>query len=559
MQKGKNSIWQNFPWENVARGIWENSYEGIAIVDRNDKKILAANHTLAEITGYSESELINKKISDLFPINFIEDLKTNTNGYSNNAVNVVETQIIDKNSKKNPVKIKYLIIHPYENNKPLSANNNKFILLIVNPHENTTKSLALTNLLLSSLTEINSRFISGTPAKSVFNDLLSTLIKLTDSEFGFIGEIKYTPKGKPFLKVHSFTNIAWSEETRKLYNQYENVGLEFYNLNNLFGAAVSGREAVISNDPENDPRSKGVPPGHPKLRSFLCVPFKKGGQIIGLAGVANRPGGYNQEIVDFLEPFLTCCASIVEALRIDEDRRKMEESLKNSLQVKESLLRELHHRVKNNLQVVISLLNLEASHEKSTHRVIQNLRNRIKAISIVHEILYQTDNINEIDLKEYLFRLCENLKIVFRNQISKIKFSYHFESIHLDINKAINIGIIVNELVSNAIIHAFPENSDGAIYVEAFKTSKRSVSANHGSNSNHGHSKNSNNEKLLVITVSDTGIGFPETFDLKTCDSLGFQLCKQLSSSMNGTISISRSKQYNTIVSVIIPIKIDKK
>jgi signal transduction histidine kinase len=190
-------------------------------------------------------------------------------------------------------------------------------------------ALERTNRLLESLAQAQSRFIVEADPRSTFDEMLRILLELTDSEYGFIGEVHRDSGGAPYLKTHAITNIAWSQETRDFYAANAPSGLEFRNTGSLFGAVMITGEAVLANDPASDPRRTGIPSGHPPLRAFLGLPFKHGGQMLGMVGIANRPGGYDEVIVRYLEPFLSTCASLVAAYRNEHRRQEVEEELRS--------------------------------------------------------------------------------------------------------------------------------------------------------------------------------------------------------------------------------------
>jgi len=179
----------------------------------------------------------------------------------------------------------------------------------------TEENLARTNALLRALNRAQARFIEGNDRHELFSDLLDALLVLTDSEYGFIGEVYFTAENRPYLKMQTITNIAWDDETRTLYERMADSGMEFFNLNTLFGRVLTEGRPIISNDPPNDPRAGGLPHGHPAMRAFAGMPFFKGKDLIGMVGLANRPGGYGLGLVDFLQPYLTSCAGLVEGIR----------------------------------------------------------------------------------------------------------------------------------------------------------------------------------------------------------------------------------------------------
>jgi PAS domain S-box-containing protein len=189
---------------------------------------------------------------------------------------------------------------------------------------NETK-LKETNLILQAINEVQSSFqYNHTFVKSI-EKLLRQLLKVSNSSFGFIGETLYDEKGDPYLKTHALTNIAWDKETNALYQKHHKNGLEFRNLNTLFGKVLTTAEIVIANDAPNDPRAGGVPIGHPDLHCFLGIPIKKDNKFLGMFGLANNPHGYSMDLVETLQPLISGYANFIEALRIHKETIKTKE------------------------------------------------------------------------------------------------------------------------------------------------------------------------------------------------------------------------------------------
>jgi len=163
----------------------------------------------------------------------------------------------------------------------------------------------------TSISSAHLRFnVAQKPADS-FNVLLDELLEATGSEYGVIGEVPPNDRGEPFLKTHAITNITWNAETRDFYARNAPEGLEFFNLESLFGKVLTTREAVIANDAPNDSRRGGVPGRHPPLNAFLGLPFHYNNQMVGMVGIANKPGGYDDSDVEFLQPLTLTCAHLV--------------------------------------------------------------------------------------------------------------------------------------------------------------------------------------------------------------------------------------------------------
>jgi len=190
--------------------------------------------------------------------------------------------------------------------------------------------LAESTKLLRALSDVQSSFLlSGDPV-TAFDQVLVTVLEVTGSEYGFIGEILHDEGGAPYLKTHAITDIAWDEATRRLYDENIEAGLEFHNLDTLFGACLRTLEPVMANEPASDPRAGGLPPGHPPLRAFLGVPFRTGAFVTGMIGVANRDGGYDPALVEWLEPILDTCGSLLGHYKAEVLRLAAEAALRDS-------------------------------------------------------------------------------------------------------------------------------------------------------------------------------------------------------------------------------------
>ncbi|MDX2052237.1 MAG: GAF domain-containing protein [Polyangiaceae bacterium] len=184
--------------------------------------------------------------------------------------------------------------------------------------------------LLACISEAQSCLIEQRDPGTWFQLLLEGLLRATGSSYGFIGEVVEGEAGKPYLKCHALSDVAWDEASREVYRGAATTGIAFRNLDNLFGRVITTRSAVIANEPSSDHRRGGLPPGHPPLKAFLGLPLFMGDALVGLLGVANREGGYSEELVAFLEPFLATCGTIIQAFRTQELRASAEKALQQS-------------------------------------------------------------------------------------------------------------------------------------------------------------------------------------------------------------------------------------
>lgn len=198
--------------------------------------------------------------------------------------------------------------------------------------------------------------------------------------------------------------------------------------------------------------------------------------------------------------------------------KNIEKQMQTSIQEKDVLLKEIHHRVKNNLQIISSLLNLQSMYikDKEALDVFKESQNRVKSMAIVHEKLYQSGNFAEINFSEYLINLASSIYSSYGVDMDLIKLKIDADNIFLDINNAIPCGLMINELLTNAIKHAFPKGTMGEIKIDF-------------------HKKN----KEYILTVQDNGVGLPRDLDLEKTESLGIQLINSLISQLDGKLDVT--------------------
>ncbi|MFM8433459.1 MAG: ATP-binding protein, partial [Bacteroidota bacterium] len=217
------------------------------------------------------------------------------------------------------------------------------------------KQIRQSQEVLTNLMKLNEDFIRSRDNKrEAFNRMLDYILEVTGSEYGFIGEVLYR-NGEPYLKSYAVTNIAWNEETRAIYEKYAKAGMEFTNLNTLFGHTMITGEAVISNDPSNDPRKGGLPHGHPALNHYMGLPIKDSeGAMIGMLGIANKPGGYGETDISMLQPFISTCAIMVIAMQVQSQNAQMQEVQRQ----KDLFLANMSHEIRTPLNAIIGFNDL---------------------------------------------------------------------------------------------------------------------------------------------------------------------------------------------------------
>jgi PAS domain S-box-containing protein len=223
------------------------------------------------------------------------------------------------------------------------------------------------------------------------------------------------------------------------------------------------------------------------------------------------------------------------------ERYEAIKQLRLSLQEKEALLREIHHRVKNNLQIVSSILNLQTKNIKDDEykRLIRDSQNRIKSMVLVHEKLYQTKDMTSIKPREYLETILTHLFHVYNVMPDSIILDLAIKDFPMDIDIAIPCGLIVNELISNALKYAFPGLNENTAYEqETAKKQRPKIFI-----------KLSRNKKgVIELIVSDNGKGFPEHIDFQKTETLGLQLVGALVKQLNGDIKMGKKDGTKFII-----------
>jgi PAS domain S-box-containing protein len=204
-------------------------------------------------------------------------------------------------------------------------------------------------------------------------------------------------------------------------------------------------------------------------------------------------------------------------------RKRADEALRNSLREKEVLLKEIHHRVKNNLQVISSLLSLQSEYlkDEAMIKIFKESQNRVKSMALIHEKLYQSANLAEIDFSDYLRELTTQLFRSYGIGAHGVSLNVHASQVLLAVDRAIPCGIIVNELVTNALKYAFPNGRGGRIDIDLHPVS----------------------DDTVRLAVRDNGVGFPVDVDFETSDSLGLTLVRMLADQVQGEVILQAAER----------------
>jgi len=445
--------------ERKYRELYEGSRDGFVLTDL-EGKIIEFNTTFKEMLGYSEEELLSKTYNDLTPEKWhtMEDKIIKEQVFGRGFSEAYEKEYIRKDGIVFPIEIRTYLLKN-EENKPYAM-------------WAWVRNITERKLSEAVLRESEEKFRTIT---SSANDG----IIMIDNK----ARIEY-----------------WNESAEKMfgYREKEVIGEDVRflmpeGLHNLFiERLISFRD---SDEIDSEDRTREI-----------TVKRKNGSEFpVEISFSSVKIGGEWKAIG---------------IIRDVTERKIYEEHIKKALQEKELLLKEIHHRVKNNMQVIVSLLNLEKRRKKKgdTDKWLLDTQNRIKSMEIVHQKLYQTDNFATIDLHDIIRDLVDSVYHAFGAKKELIKLDLDVQHISVDIDKGITVALLINEIISNSLKHAFPEGRKGNIYIKLINN-------------------NGDNE----IIVGDNGIGFSENIDFENTKSLGLRLIKELSEQLEGEIQLDRS------------------
>jgi PAS domain S-box-containing protein len=261
-------------------------------------------------------------------------------------------------------------------------------------------------------------------------------------------------------------------------------------------------------------------------REFPLVRSLSGGEVVDWEIMeCHRSDGTRATVAVSSAPIRDDDGNIAAAVATYDDitaHKRADEAMRAALKEKETLLKEIHHRVKNNLQIISSLLNLQSAYIKDPQAlaIYRESQNRVRSMALIHGILYQSKNLAEIDFGEYIRSLTATLFRSYGVACDAVSLTADVQQVVLDMDSAIPCGLIINELVSNALKHAFPENRRGHVRIDL-------------------HARP---DGWLTLRVADDGVGIPEGIDFRNTRSLGLQIVCTLTDQLGGTILLDRKR-----------------
>jgi PAS domain S-box-containing protein len=386
----------------------------------------------------------------------------------------------------------------------------------VTDRKKAEETLRLDESRLETLLKLNQMI--GASIHHITEFALEEAVRLTKSHSGYLA---FVNADETVLTMHAWSKTAMAEchmEQRPLVFPVASTG--------LLGEPVRQRRPIIVNDYEQPSLLKrGSPDGHIAIKRHMGIPVFDGDRIVAVAGVANKEEEYSNSDVRQI-------TLLMEGMWLLLQRQQSEEKIRKSLDEKEVLLKEIHHRVKNNLQIISSLLNLQTGQVKDPQllEILRESQNRIRSMALIHERLYRSEDFSRVDFAQYVNGLTTYLVRSYAGDTRSFNLQVDVQDVSLGVDLAIPCGLIINELVSNCLKHAFTERERGEVTVGLRKEG--------GS---------------YLLRVEDNGVGLPGDVDLKKVESLGLQLVETLSTQIGASVTVATVPGKGTAFNIAFP------
>jgi len=375
-------------------------------------------------------------------------------------------------------------------------------IMDITERKRVSNALESANARLEALWSITS--LETKDFKATCDHILSSIVSMTTSRYGFYG---FMDADESTMTIHSWSGEAMhdcSMVDKPSCYQIDQVG--------VWGEAIRRREPLILNNyPAVHPAKKGIPAGHVPLERILVVPYINHGTIIAVAAVANRDEDYDETDVWQIQAFLSAVQEML-------DRRKAEAELRAMVGRQEVLMQELKHRVKNNLNIVSSLLRLELPNiaDPTAIKVLADAESRIRSIAMIYERLYLAPSLEGVELGAYIQELSQSIMAIYASNDSRITLRRELATAELSTERAVPLGLILNELITNVLKYAYPGASRGELRITL-----------------------TNDEGSIRLRVEDDGVGLPAGFSPSTTESMGTQLVMMLSQQIGAQVTYS--------------------
>lgn len=475
------------------RRLFETAKDGILILDAETGTIIDVNPFLARMLGFSYNDIIGKKVWEMGTFrdiaanraNFLELQKSEYIRYEDMPLETADGRRISVEFISNVYKV----------------NDLRVIQCNIRDIGERKRAENIINVRLSLV-----EYAASHSMEELLQKALDEVCAITESPIGFYH----------FLESDQVTLSlqAWSTRTQKEFCTATGKGMH-YNINEagVWVDCVRQRRPVVHNDYASLPHRRGMPEGHAEVTRELVVPIFRDDKIVAILGVGNKQQDYTDKDIELVAYFADVVWEIAK-------RKGAEELIQNLLREKELLLKEVHHRIKNNMSTMASLLSLQSETFDDPRIVaaLEDARSRMVSMGVLYDKLYRSENQEKMSIREYLPPLLDEIIGLFPNS-TMVKIEEKIDDFELNVNVLSPLGIIVNELITNSMKHAFTGRKQGKIIVTA-----------------------SLKDKNVNLVVEDDGNGIPESVDPGSTGGFGLQLVDLLMKQMRGSMKIIRKK-----------------
>lgn len=306
---------------DLFNAVFQSAIQAIIVIDAKGE-ILQFNPAAEKMFGYEAADILGHNVTRLMPRIIAEQ----HDNYLQDYLNTGEANIIGQGREVTAVTQAGEQILCFLSISHTQVDGADIFIGLFHDLEELHKARDNVRVLeenVAKIAKIQQMYIDKVDQHELFDYILKFLLEFTNSEYGFIGPILVDSENQRYLKTYALTNIAWNDETQAFYEKNAPKGLEFRNLNTLFGHTIRTGEHVLTNDPMNHLASGGLPDGHPDLNSYLGIPIYGNSGLTAMIGIANREGGFDESVLVSLKPIINTIASIVEANTQAEQLRQL--------------------------------------------------------------------------------------------------------------------------------------------------------------------------------------------------------------------------------------------
>jgi PAS domain S-box-containing protein len=413
-----------------------------------------------------------------------------------------------------------------------------------------------------AVARVRNAYVAGQSSAEVFDTALTELLRATGSRYGFIAELRTDDHGRPYQLCLAVSNVAWDEDSRRLYAQNAALGLEFHALDGLNAAAVATGEPVIANDPGRDVRASGrLPQGHPALEAFLGVPLFHGRECVGSIGLANREGGYDQELITSIVPLVDVCAQIIERLRTERRLVVAKQAAEAASLAKSEFLANMSHEIRTPLNGVLGMLQLMLTTPLDDEQM-EYADNAVKSSKRLTRLLSDILDLSMVESGKLLIRQAPCSPADLRGAVIDL---YALPAREKGLTLSVSLGaampeqivadeVRLRQILFNLVGNAVKFTDHGMVSLDISPVSTRYDAA-----------------FRILVTVTDTGIGIPDAQIGAIFEpfgqvegvymrrfggaGLGLSIVRRLVALMGGEICVDSEEGRGTSMYVSLPVQ----